>query len=98
MDLCTIFSNLLSNAIRSANQCSDKSKAELIIRFSSGEKYFAIEITNTLMSDYFRHRKKKDKNHGFGTNKIKEILEKYYGTLESTIEDQKITITVYLPL
>ena len=98
MDLCTIFSNLLSNAIKSANQCSEETKSELLIRFSSGEMYFAIEIANTLLAEGLGIRQKKDKNHGFGTNKIKEVLEKYDGKIESIIEKEMITITDYLPL
>jgi len=96
MDLCTIFSNLLSNAIKSVNQCTHDLAPELNIRFSSGEKYFAIEISNTIfVKDTYN---KKDKNHGFGINKIKEVVEKYDGKIESIIDGHKIKLTVYLPI
>ena len=96
MDLCTIFSNLLSNAIKSVNQCTKELKPELNIKFSSGEKYFAVEISNTICVKNSDNRK--DKNHGFGINKIKEVIEKYDGKIESIIEGRKIKLTIYLPI
>ncbi len=96
MDLCTIFSNLLSNAIKSVNECIEELSPELNIRFLSGEKYFAVEISNTIIAK--NSINKKDRNHGFGINKIKEVIEKYDGKIESIIDGSKIKLTIYLPI
>ena len=48
MDLCTIFSNLLSNAITSANQCINQQAPQITIHFSGRTKYFSIAISNSV--------------------------------------------------
>lgn len=101
IDMCTLFSNLLSNAIASANQCVGMSESILTIRFASGDRYFSIEIANSVNSleeNVMKKGKKKDRNHGHGVNKIMSVLEKYDGRFEQEIKQNLMTITVYLPI
>lgn len=44
MDLCTVFSNMLSNALKGANRMT--TATELKVQFQSGNRYFSISITN----------------------------------------------------
>lgn len=44
MDLCTVFSNMLSNAIKGANRLTTAS--ELTVQFQEGKRYFSICVTN----------------------------------------------------
>lgn len=103
MDLCTLFSNMLSNSITSANKCVGMMDSELLIHFQSGSRFFSIAVSNSI--DYndgdrieMEKKNRKDKNHGFGLHKIKEVLEKYDGRFEQYIEGQILTIKVYLPI
>lgn len=103
MDLCTLFSNMLSNSITSANKCVGMMDSELLIRFQSGNRFFSIAVSNSI--DYndrdrieMEKKNRKDKNHGFGLHKIKEVLEKYDGRFEQYIEGQILTVKVYLPI
>ena len=99
MDMCTLFSNLLSNAIASANRCAESSKSQLIIRFAKGNKFFSIEMANSILKqDDGKKKNKKDRNHGHGIYKIKGVVEKYGGSYEQKEEEQIMTITVYLPI
>lgn len=103
MDLCTLFSNLLSNSIASVNRCVTQTEAQLVIQFNTGKKYCSITISNSIHSDMeLKHIKKKaikhDRNHGHGTYKIREVLDKYNGKLEQCNEDHLVTMTAYLPL
>ena len=99
MDLCTLFSNLLSNAIASANQCIGVLEPQIDIHFSAGSKYFSIVIANSLLpNSSMEKKKKKDRNHGHGTNKIKGVVEKYGGSLEQQVEQEMVTMTIYLPI
>ena len=99
IDLCTLFSNLLSNAIASAQQCINENEAMIDIRFSGGKKYFSIIITNSVLpQNSFTGRKTKDRNHGHGLYKIKDVIEKYDGRHELKWEEDKIIVTVYLPV
>lgn len=99
LDLCTIFSNLLSNAIRAANQCVETENAKLMIRFSGGNKFFSIVISNSMLEQNDgKKRKKNDRNHGHGVPKIKNVLEKYDGRVEVEKEQKQLIVTIYLPI
>lgn len=98
MDLCTIFSNLLSNAITSANQ-AEMGDPQLIIRFFGGERFFSIVISNSILEQSeVGEKKKKDRNHGHGLYNVRSSIEKYKGNFEQQIEGDLITTTVYLPI
>lgn len=96
MDLCTLFSNLLSNAVAAANQCADRQEARLAVRFSGGSTYFSIEVANSIPVE--NEGRKKDRNHGFGIRKIENVVEKYGGRFEKKSEQEMLSITVYLPI
>lgn len=101
MDLCTLFSNLLSNAIAAANQCCENRAAEIMIHFSSGKQYFSIEIANSAKTDWSLKEQMAihpGKSHGFGIHKVVEIIEKYNGNIEQSSEHGMIKITTYLPI
>lgn len=100
MDLCTLFSNMLSNAIASAGQCEQETDTpEIIIRFSGGKNYFSIEMSNNIPRQKLSAKRRvKDRNHGHGIHKMKDVLEKYDGRHEIKLEENMITITIYLPI
>lgn len=100
MDLCTLFSNMLSNAITSASQCEKETALpEVTIRFSGGNSYFSIEMSNSVLHQNFSLKRKiTDRNHGHGIQKIKDVIEKYNGHYEIKTESDLITIIVYLPI
>lgn len=100
MDLCTLFSNMLSNAIASASQCEKESTTpEITIRFAGGKSYFSIEMSNSVLRQSLSlKRRTSDRNHGHGMQKIKDVIEKYDGRHEIKPEDDRITIIVYLPI
>ena len=100
MDLCTIFSNLLSNAIHSANQCVGERDSKLEIGFAAGKRYFSLIIANSICEKIEQPKRKERsrKNHGFGLYKIQEVLRKYDGRIECSNTEHLVTITVYLPI
>ncbi|MBQ7782317.1 MAG: sensor histidine kinase [Lachnospiraceae bacterium] len=99
MDLCTVFSNLLSNAITSANRCTDSLKPKIMIWFSAGNTFFSITIANSILQEAEEGQKKsKDRNHGYGIKRINEVLEKYGGRWEKSVEQKTMTIKIYLPI
>lgn len=99
MDLCTVFSNLLSNAIASANQVEESREPEIIIRFMGGNSYFSITVSNSVMEvDVDKKSKRKDRNHGHGIHNIKETVEKYNGNFEQNIEGDMFISSVYFPI
>lgn len=67
IDMCTLFSNILSNAIKAANQCIGIQDSTINIQFSGGKKYFSIIVSNSILSQ--NSIETKGKNHGFGVRK-----------------------------
>lgn len=96
-DLCTIFSNLLSNAIEAERE-SIKKEIRLEIRYDTDTIYIYIE------NYYVGERKarngivvshKKDKNkHGYGLLNVQECVEKYNGIFEYEIETDKFKVMI----
>ena len=97
MDLCTVFSNMLSNAITSANKAEVK-EPQIVIRFFSGERFFSIVVSNSFTESEEGKKKKKDRNHGHGLYNIRNTVDKYMGNFEQLVEGDMITTTVYLPI
>lgn len=102
IDLCTVFSNLLSNAIHAANLCEKQDSPLLNIRFDYGSEFFSISIINTTHNDYLVTPtaptvNRRNRNHGYGIHKIKAICEKYDGVFEQSRDSHYITTTIYLP-
>ncbi len=97
MDLCTVFSNMLSNSVASANKV-ETAEPQIIIRFIGGERFFSIIISNSITDMEKEKNKKKDRNHGHGLYNIRNVVDKYKGNFEQQIEGDMITTTVYLPI
>lgn len=96
MDLCTIFSNMISNAIKAVSTCSTSSPV-LEIAFDYGEKYCSIAVTNTMTPEMVFTSKRKNRNHGHGMYLMKEFTEKNKGMFEQSLENDTLTTIVYLP-
>ena len=99
MDMCTIFSNLLSNAFEAAERCEDK-KVDMNIKILGSNLF--INIVNTSLPPI-----KIDKNeflssksgswHGYGLKNVKSCLEKYNGNFESSYDGQFFTTEIIIP-
>lgn len=98
-DLCTIFSNLLSNAIEAAEKSVEK-RISMECRYT---KESIIVITKNTFKDegQFRHSKiittKKDiEYHGFGIENIKDAVMRNNGMIDIEIQNNIYSITVML--
>lgn len=98
-DLCTIFSNLLSNAVEAAEKAVEK-RISMECRYTDDS---IIIITKNTFKDegQFRHSKiittKNDiEYHGFGIDNIKDAVERNNGMLDIDIKDSIFTIILKL--
>lgn len=98
-DLCTIFSNLLSNAIEAAEKSVEK-KISMECRYTEDN---IVVITKNTFEDkgQFRHSKivttkENIEYHGFGIENIKESVEHNNGMLDIEIKDTTFSITIML--
>lgn len=100
MDLCTIFSNLLSNAV-TAVKISTADTPVLIIHFEYGDRFFSITVTNSSCPAHGTETiplRRRDRNHGYGIPKIQEIVQKYQGIFEWNAHGEQFTSKIYLPI
>ena len=84
MDLYILLENLCDNAIEAAGQCK-KPSIKLQIAEDNASMYIDIGNTtsgNVLKNNPHMNTTKKDKNmHGFGIMNIRDIIDKYNGTI-----------------
>ena len=100
-DLCTIFSNLLSNA---KEACDKLQEHEKIIRLGIRRKgrKIVVEISNPIewslekkKMGYFTSKEQKEE-HGYGLRSVKKTVEKYHGSVDIDVRNELITIYVFL--
>ena len=99
IDLCTILSNAIDNAVRGAEGSPD---AEIIITAHEREESFRIVVRNTVLhkveikDNKVKTTKKDSENHGFGLNAIKKAARKYDGFVVLDCDDNWFTVKTVL--
>ena len=84
MDLYILLENLCDNAIEAAGQCNNST---IRLQISEDKEKLYIDIGNTTSGNVLNNNPhmnttKKDKNmHGFGIMNIRDIIDKYNGTI-----------------
>ncbi len=87
IDLCILTANLLDNAIE-ANQKIDKSNRYIEINIKNNGEYMIILIKNRIRESVLQNNpnlltsKKNNQSHGIGKLSVKNIVEKYNGSVE----------------
>lgn len=96
-DLCTVFSNLLTNAIEAGRE-STKKQIKLEIRYDSDTIYLYVEnyyVGEQKIKNGIIVSQKNDKNrHGYGLINIQECVEKYNGIFEYQIERERFIVMI----
>lgn len=101
-DICTIFDNLLSNAVEACSGYKGTSPSVSLSANVRNGHWLVIE-SNPLYSDvsFDRHgnpltTKPDTANHGFGCRNIREVVDKYGGSLEYLTEQGQFEIRIAL--
>ena len=95
--LCTIFSNILSNALEATIE-AEKKWISVVCKYT--EDNILVEVKNTFDNNNIarngklRTHKKDANNHGFGLENVKESISKYDGLWGVDIQDNIYTITI----
>lgn len=103
VSLCTIFANTLDNAIEACRKIEDvkKRKLELKCRYTENG-YFSFELTNSKINEINEKKgrffsDKEDQNaHGIGISSVKEIVDKYAGTLDISYDKEWFKIVILI--
>lgn len=105
LDVCSIFSNMLDNAIEACNKINNEEiERKIKLRGTVVNKFLVIKCENTKVNNInFKNNKfitdKKDLFlHGIGISSIKNSVEKYDGNVEIDVFENKFIMTIYIPL
>lgn len=103
VSLCTIFANTLDNAIEACRKIEDPSsrKVELRCRYTENG-YFSFSLTNSKRNAIVEKKgrflsDKEDKSvHGIGISSVKEIVDKYEGTLDISYDEEWFKVVILI--
>ena len=103
MDMCTIFSNALDNAIEAVEKIPEPDRRKVILKARNKKGYFSLQITNTkrnpIQSDNGNIvTDKKEEGHGYGIGNIREIVERYNGNMEVSYTENEFILFLYMSL
>lgn len=94
-DLCTIFSNLIRNAIEACNRLPEGAEKWIHLNLYMLQDNLYIRMENPVMSEVNVQKlegntsKEDKKNHGFGIYNLKNAVEKYQGEVSFDCKNQK---------
>ena len=103
ISLCTIFANTLDNAIEACCKIDNTAKRKLELRCRYTENgYFSFELMNSKINEIHEKKgrflsDKEDQNaHGIGIASIKEIVNKYAGTLNISYDKEWFKVVILI--
>lgn len=104
LDLCTIFTNAIDNAIEECEQIKDVSERLILIRTKLIANFWSITFENSIreeriesVSDDMKSTKADKKNHGFGLKNIKNVLKAYDGEYSCRIKNNMFCFYILIP-
>lgn len=98
-DICTIFSNILSNAIEAAEKTEEK---YISVQCRYSEECIIIVVENSFCSEQqdeklvLKTQKGDLDYHGFGLVNVKESIEKYNGFLDIEIKNDRFLLKIFI--
>ncbi len=102
MDLCTIFSNLLINAIEAVMEIEDYNKRIINIQIKLLDNNIVAYISNSVSEkiNIVNNKlvtKKKDKGqHGYGSLNVEECIERYNGSISYSCDGEYFKVEILL--
>ena len=104
MDICSLFGNLLDNAIEATLEVSDKEKHIISLNVYNKGQLVCVHIDNYYEGKIQLHNgspitTKSDKQyHGFGIKSIQMIIDNYGGEYNISLDDDMFNIDIILPI
>lgn len=104
IDICTIFSNMIDNAIEACIKLDNENNRFIRIKGNMVNKIFVVKCENSKINQIKLRANKiiTDKSdsfsHGLGIKSIKSSVQKYDGEVSIDFSDNKFIIQIYIPL
>ena len=104
-DICSIFSNMIDNAIEACLKIKDSNIDKKIkLRGTLVNRFFVIKCKNTKVNNVNSKNNKliTDKKdlflHGIGIDSIRSSVKKYNGNVEINLDKNSFTMIIYIPI
>lgn len=104
VDICSIFSNILDNAVEACQKVEPGNRF-ITIKGKIAKNYFVIKAENSKVGEIKKDEKgnletsKEDKTrHGLGTKIVEEPVEKYGGNIEYYDEEDRFRVVILIPI
>ena len=103
-EICSLFGNLIDNAIEAVVQISDPNRREISISVRRRGNLLSIHEENYYVAeplkkgDSFETLKEDRARHGFGIRSIRMIVENHHGDLEITSGDGVFNLNILIPV
>lgn len=85
--ICSIFSNLMRNALAATKEIADSDKASIDIRAALKGDYLIVKVENSFVS-------KKKNRKGYGLEILRTLAQQYNGQMDTFIKDGKYYTTI----
>lgn len=102
IDLCSLLSNTLDNAIEACKKMPETSERFLNVKARCQNGFFSYKVVNAKTNEVveengnFITSKKETGLHGIGLKNVKQIVEKYGGYIEVTHDELSFTVIVMI--
>lgn len=101
LDLCVLLGNALDNAIEGV---SGEGNNEIYLEFRNVDNFFMISVKNTIINSVLEYNpnlistKNEKEVHGLGILSMKEVVQKYNGSIEFYESDNKFCCDMLLDI
>lgn len=103
IDLCSLFANVLDNAIEACEKVPDSQPRLLELRTRCSKGFFSFQSVNSycgplcFSGGVYHTTKVEPDRHGYGLARVEAVVHRYGGTLEIRHEQGIFTVTVIIP-
>lgn len=95
IDLTAVFANLLDNAIEAASVSEEK---WIHLKIDTIHEFVAVSLENSIPdSDVAGKEEKRGTHMGIGMKNVREVLERYHGTMKNTQEKDRYCVSLMIP-
>ena len=102
-DLCALFANSLDNAIEACEKLPDKG-ATILVKAIADKGLFVLQVQNPVNKEIVLNNcipattKQNSHEHGIGLISIREITQRYGGSMNISADNGLFTLLVYIPI
>lgn len=104
IDLCSLFSNLLDNAIEASQKIKDAAQRRITVKARIDKGMFSLSVANNKCNEVkqigesYVSDKEDKKIHGLGLRNVRDIVVKYRGTMEITFSGTEFRVIIVIML